>query len=165
MPVGDRPHRFDPVRVGRAECAAWVAYYRRDWPGVLTGVLGMVRLGVRLNDDDAQDLKRRLAAIGDEFAEKDDPGGRRIGLLTLCLERLPLELANHLVVLQRERGIGGGHACPIRPPPRELKLQLQRLLLGLDLRVRDVRVHRGLVRDAIQLRVRSARGVEIYFAD
>ena len=26
---------FDPRRVGGMECRAWVAYYRRDWAGVL----------------------------------------------------------------------------------------------------------------------------------
>jgi hypothetical protein len=46
--VTDRPHRFDPARVGSAECAAWVAYYRRAWPKVLTGVFGMVRHGFAL---------------------------------------------------------------------------------------------------------------------
>lgn len=39
---------MDPVRVGRAECDAWVAYYRRDWPKMLAGVLGMVRHGFAL---------------------------------------------------------------------------------------------------------------------
>jgi len=39
---------FDPVAVGRSECAAWVAYYRRDWPQMLVGALGMVRHGFGL---------------------------------------------------------------------------------------------------------------------
>jgi hypothetical protein len=39
---------FDPVAVGRSECAAWVAYYRRDWPRMLVGALGMVRYGFGL---------------------------------------------------------------------------------------------------------------------
>ena len=39
---------MDPVRVGRAECDAWVAYYRRDWPKMLAGALGMVRHGFAL---------------------------------------------------------------------------------------------------------------------
>lgn len=30
------PRDFDPVRLGRAGCYAWTAYYRRDWRGVLT---------------------------------------------------------------------------------------------------------------------------------
>jgi hypothetical protein len=39
---------MDPVLVGRAECDAWVAYYRRDWPRMLAGALGMVRHGFAL---------------------------------------------------------------------------------------------------------------------
>jgi hypothetical protein len=37
-----KPHRaFDPRRVGRLECAAWVAYYRRKW-------LALVRASILL---------------------------------------------------------------------------------------------------------------------
>lgn len=39
---------FDPVAVGRSECDAWAAYYRRDWPRFLAGALGMVRYGFSL---------------------------------------------------------------------------------------------------------------------
>lgn len=39
------PRDFDPVALGRAECDAWVAYYRRDWRTVLTAAVRMVRLG------------------------------------------------------------------------------------------------------------------------
>jgi hypothetical protein len=39
---------FDPVAVGRSECDAWAAYYRRNWPRMLAGVLGMVRHGFAL---------------------------------------------------------------------------------------------------------------------
>lgn len=39
------PVAFDPIRVARAEHAAWVAYYRRDWPRVLIAALGAVRYG------------------------------------------------------------------------------------------------------------------------
>jgi len=39
---------FDPVAVGRSECDAWVGYYRRDWPRMLAGLLGMVRHGFAL---------------------------------------------------------------------------------------------------------------------
>jgi len=48
VPLTDLRHRFDPVRVGSAECKAWAAYYRRDWAKVLTGVFGMVRHGFAL---------------------------------------------------------------------------------------------------------------------
>ncbi len=43
-----RGFTFDPVAVGRSECDAWVGYYRRDWPLVLRGALGMVRHGFAL---------------------------------------------------------------------------------------------------------------------
>lgn len=39
---------FDPVAVGRAECDAWAAYYRRDWPRMLAGAVGLVRHGFAL---------------------------------------------------------------------------------------------------------------------
>jgi hypothetical protein len=38
------PHRaFDPRRVGSLECAAWVAYYRRDWLSFLRAATGLTR--------------------------------------------------------------------------------------------------------------------------
>jgi len=38
------PHRaFDPRRVGSLECAAWVAYYRRDWLPLLRSAIGLTR--------------------------------------------------------------------------------------------------------------------------
>ncbi|MCW2810794.1 MAG: hypothetical protein JWP61_1252 [Friedmanniella sp.] len=46
--AGARTADFDPVEVGRSECLAWSAYYRRDWPGVLRGATGMVRSGFGL---------------------------------------------------------------------------------------------------------------------
>jgi hypothetical protein len=36
---------FDPVAVGRAECAAWAAYYRHEWPAFLRSALAMVSAG------------------------------------------------------------------------------------------------------------------------
>ena len=39
------PRHFDPVRLGEAECDAWVAYYRREWRTVLTSAVQLVRLG------------------------------------------------------------------------------------------------------------------------
>lgn len=37
-------HRaFDPRRVGALECAAWVAYYRREWPRFLRAAVGLTR--------------------------------------------------------------------------------------------------------------------------
>jgi hypothetical protein len=34
---------FDPHLVGRLECAAWVAYYRREWLAFLRAALGLTR--------------------------------------------------------------------------------------------------------------------------
>lgn len=42
-PVGRRS--FDPVAVGRAECAAWTAYYRHEWLVFLRSGLAMVAAG------------------------------------------------------------------------------------------------------------------------
>ena len=39
------PPTFDPVAVGRAECAAWAAYYRREWVPFLRAAVTMVRAG------------------------------------------------------------------------------------------------------------------------
>lgn len=39
---------FDPVAVGRAECDAWAAYYRRDWVRMLIGAFRMIRHGFAL---------------------------------------------------------------------------------------------------------------------
>jgi hypothetical protein len=36
---------FDPVRVGRRECDAWVAYYRHEWASLLRAAIGMVHDG------------------------------------------------------------------------------------------------------------------------
>lgn len=36
---------FDPRAVGRRECGAWVAYYRRQWARFLVYAVGMVRSG------------------------------------------------------------------------------------------------------------------------
>ena len=39
---------FDPIRLGGAECEAWVAYYRRRWLRVLVSAVRMVRVGFGL---------------------------------------------------------------------------------------------------------------------
>ena len=39
-----RPHRsFDPRRIGRLECDAWVRYYRREWIPFLRAAVGLTR--------------------------------------------------------------------------------------------------------------------------
>jgi hypothetical protein len=39
---------FDPVRLGRRECDAWVSYYRHEWRAFLVASLGLVREGFGL---------------------------------------------------------------------------------------------------------------------
>ncbi|MFD7157998.1 hypothetical protein ACFV9C_25585 [Kribbella sp. NPDC059898] len=39
------PLSFDPVLVGNRETDAWAAYYRHEWPTVLTAAVGMVAAG------------------------------------------------------------------------------------------------------------------------
>lgn len=39
------PRAFDPVRLGETECAAWAAYYRREWRPFLRHSLGLVSIG------------------------------------------------------------------------------------------------------------------------
>src|SRR5512133_170016 len=48
MPQRRPRFAFDPVALGRSECDAWAAYYRRDWRRMLVGALGMVRHGCAL---------------------------------------------------------------------------------------------------------------------
>ncbi|WP_054045668.1 hypothetical protein [Alloactinosynnema sp. L-07] len=40
---------FDPRAVGRRECGAWVAYYRRQWFRFLRYAVGMVRAGFEMS--------------------------------------------------------------------------------------------------------------------
>src|SRR5436309_7429245 len=43
-PARVKPHRaFDPRRVGRLECDAWVAYYRREWLTFMRSAIGLTR--------------------------------------------------------------------------------------------------------------------------
>ena len=41
----DPMRSFAPYRLGRLECDAWVAYYRREWARFLPASVGMVREG------------------------------------------------------------------------------------------------------------------------
>ena len=41
----DAMRSFTPYRLGRMECDAWVAYYRREWGRFLSASIGMVREG------------------------------------------------------------------------------------------------------------------------
>jgi hypothetical protein len=40
---------FDPRAVGRRECGAWVAYYRRQWARFLVDAVGMIRAGFAMS--------------------------------------------------------------------------------------------------------------------
>lgn len=43
-PGSVKPHRsFDPRRVGRLECQAWVSYYRREWLKFLRAAIAVTR--------------------------------------------------------------------------------------------------------------------------
>ena len=47
-----RPRRtrsFDPSRVADLECAAWVAYYRRQWLRLLIAAVGLLRAGLGMS--------------------------------------------------------------------------------------------------------------------
>jgi len=44
-----RQATFDPVLVGQRECAAWAAYYRREWASFLRSAVGMVAAGFGMN--------------------------------------------------------------------------------------------------------------------
>ena len=46
--IGTAARSFDPVLVGRRECDAWAAYYRREWVPFLRAAIGMVDAGFRM---------------------------------------------------------------------------------------------------------------------
>ena len=43
-----RMRSFDPVRLAELEYRAWVGYYQRRWPQVLTASVGLIRVGFGL---------------------------------------------------------------------------------------------------------------------
>lgn len=51
--------------------------------------LSTLRLGVRLRKSDLSELRRRIHALGDEFAERDDPRGEPVGILAVIHRRRP----------------------------------------------------------------------------
>lgn len=50
-------------------------------------LVAMVRLGVRLTKRDTDELRRRVRALGDEFAARDNPRGSAIGFLGVVHRR------------------------------------------------------------------------------
>ena len=72
---------FDPRRVGEMECRAWVAYYRRDWRGVLVASVGLVRAGFRMRWDRTLYGAWLVLRANQLWAPADtDPAGARRGL-------------------------------------------------------------------------------------
>jgi hypothetical protein len=54
--MNGRQSHFDPLIVGQRECAAWAAYYRREWWSFLRSAVGMVDAGFGMS------RRRTLAA-------------------------------------------------------------------------------------------------------
>jgi len=74
---------FDPRRVGAMECRAWVAYYRKDWRGVLVASVGLVRAGFRMRWDRTLYGAWLVLRANQRWAPADnDPAGAR-----RCMER------------------------------------------------------------------------------
>ena len=51
--------------------------------------ISTLRLGVRLRKSDLAELRRQIHALGDEYAERDDPKGEPIGILAVIHKRRP----------------------------------------------------------------------------
>jgi hypothetical protein len=71
---------FDPVRVGRLECDAWVAYYRRQWPRLLLVSVLLVHRAFRLDWPRALHgawLVARANQLWAPYPENDPAGARR----------------------------------------------------------------------------------------
>ncbi|MEP7159444.1 MAG: winged helix-turn-helix domain-containing protein [Chloroflexota bacterium] len=51
--------------------------------------LGVVRLGVRLGDEDLAELRRRISELVDEFEPRDDPNGQPVGIMAMVYRREP----------------------------------------------------------------------------
>ena len=83
---------FDPVQVGRLECAAWVAYYRRQWPRLLLVSMLLVHRAFRLNWPRTLHgawLVARANQLWAPYPDNDPAGARRCmrrfyGLLRLA---------------------------------------------------------------------------------
>jgi hypothetical protein len=83
---------FDPVQVGRLECAAWVAYYRRRWPRLLLVSVLLVHRAFRLDWPRTLHgawLVARANQLWAPYPDNDPAGARRCmrrfyGLLRLA---------------------------------------------------------------------------------
>src|SRR6185369_8299176 len=83
---------FDPVRLGRHEAAAWVAYYRRRWLTFLRAAVGMVRVGFGMSwprTIRGAWLVLRANQLWAPYPNNDPDGARR------CMERFYRLVAGH----------------------------------------------------------------------
>ena len=82
---------FDPVQVGRLECDAWVAYYRRRWPRLLLVSVLLVHQAFRLNWPRTLHgawLVARANALWAPYPDNDPAGARRCMRRFYALVRL-----------------------------------------------------------------------------
>jgi hypothetical protein len=78
-----RLRSFDPARVAGLELRAWVGYYRRNWAGVLSATVGLVRAGFGMSLPRTLYGASLLLRASQLWAPKDnDPEGAR-----RCMER------------------------------------------------------------------------------
>src|SRR6187200_1973260 len=111
---------FDPRRVGRLECAAWVTYYRREWFAFLRAAVGLTRHTFALPWPATLRgawLVLRANQLWAPYPDNDPDGARR------CMERFyRLVVARHGELRRRAGGAPGGRvvAGPSRrPAPRD----------------------------------------------
>lgn len=76
VPAG---RRFDPVAVAGWECAAWAAYYRREWVRVLVAAVGMVAAGFGMGPGRTLAGAWHVLRANQAWAPypDNDPGGAR----------------------------------------------------------------------------------------
>jgi hypothetical protein len=91
-PADPSPLRsFDPVAIGRLECAAWVAYYRRQWPRLLVVSVLLVHRGFRLDWRRTLHgawLVARANMLWAPYPDNDPAGARRCMRRVYALLRL-----------------------------------------------------------------------------
>jgi hypothetical protein len=83
---------FDPQRVGRLECDAWVAYYRRRWVSFLRAAVGLTRHTFQLPwpaTIRGAWLVLRANQLWAPYPDNDPDGARR------CMERFYELVATH----------------------------------------------------------------------
>jgi hypothetical protein len=83
---------FDPRRVGRLECTAWVTYYRREWLRFLRAAVGLTRHTFALPWPATVRgawLVLRANQLWAPYPDNDPDGARR------CMERFYRLVAEH----------------------------------------------------------------------